>query len=135
MIDGIDWEKIAPDIAIQILGEPSKKMALTIVGEAKATLNLEQGTFFDFENNQGYGLIEFIKNRGLNPDDFLKEYKPIEPAKPTRTFTDKDMYQLKLSLSFICVTLILFWLWFREHFIKQNMHHLQNQKSMGNEKT
>lgn len=93
----LDWEKIAPEIAVQILGEPSKKDGSYYRWGNKGSLalNLEQGTFFDFENNQGYGLIEFIKNRGLDPDDFLKEYKPVEKAKPTRTFTDKDMYQLK----------------------------------------
>ena len=93
----LDWEKIAPEIAVQILGEPSKKDGSYYRWGNKGSLalNLEQGTFFDFENNQGYGLIEFIKNRGLDPDDFLKEYKPVEKAKPTRTFTDKNMYQLK----------------------------------------
>ena len=93
----LDWEKIAPEIAIQILGEPSKKDGSYYRWGSKGSLalNLEQGTFFDFENNQGYGLIEFIKNRGLDPDDFLKEYKPIEPAKPTRKFSDKDMFRFK----------------------------------------
>jgi len=93
----LDWEKIAPEIAIQILGEPSKKDGSYYRWGSKGSLalNLEQGTFFDFENNQGYGLIEFIKNRGLDPDDFLKEYKPIEPAKTTRKFSDKDMFRFK----------------------------------------
>ncbi len=93
----LDWEKIAPEIAVQILGEPSKKDGSYYRWGSKGSLclNLQQGTFFDFENNQGYGLIEFIKNRGLDPDDFLKEFKPKESAKPTRTFTDKDMYKLK----------------------------------------
>ena len=96
----LDWEKIAPEIAVQILGEPSEKDGSYYRWGNKGSLalNLEQGTFYDFENNEGYGLIGFIKNRGLNPDDFLKEYKPIDkqtPAKPTRTFTDKDMFRLK----------------------------------------
>ena len=93
----LDWEKIAPIIAIQILGEPSKKDGSYYRWGSKGSLalNLEQGTFFDFENNQGYGLIEFIKNKGFDPDDFLKEYKSLEPAKPTKTFSDKDMYKLK----------------------------------------
>ncbi len=93
----LDWEKIAPEIAVQILGEPTSKSSTHWRFNRKGSLALDlaSGTFFDFENGQGYGLIEFIKNRGLDPEDFLKEYKPIEPAKPTRTFTDKDMYQLK----------------------------------------
>jgi len=93
----LDWEKIAPEIAVQILGEPTSKSSTHWRFNRKGSLALDlaSGTFFDFENGQGYGLIDFIKNRGLDPDDFLKEYKPIEPAKPTRTFTDKDMYQLK----------------------------------------
>ena len=93
----LDWEKIAPEIAVQILGEPTSKSSTHWRFNRKGSLALDlaSGTFFDFENGQGFGLIEFIKNRGLDPDDFLKEYKPIEPAKPTRTFTDKDMYQLK----------------------------------------
>ena len=93
----LDWEKIAPEIAVQILGEPTSKSSTHWRFNRKGSLALDlaSGTFFDFENGQGYGLIEFIKNRGLDPDDFLKEYKPIKPTKPTRTFTDKDMYQLK----------------------------------------
>ena len=96
----LDWEKIAPEIAVQILGEPTSKSSTHWRFNRKGSLALDlaSGTFFDFENGQGYGLIEFIKNRGLEPDDFLKEYKPLDtqtPTKPTRTFTDKDMYQLK----------------------------------------
>ncbi len=92
----LEWEKIAPEVAIQILGEPSKKDGSYYRWGAKGSLalNLDQGTFFDFENNKGYGLIEFIKERGLNPDDFLKEYKsPV--TKSSKSFTDKDMFQLK----------------------------------------
>ena len=93
----LDWEKIAPDIAVQILGEPTSKSSTHWRFNRKGSLALDlaSGTFFDFENGQGYGLIEFIKNRGLDPDDFLKEYKAIEPAKPTRKFTDKDMFRFK----------------------------------------
>ena len=93
----LDWEKIAPEIAVQILGEPTSKSSTHWRFNRKGSLALDlaSGTFFDFENGQGYGLIEFIKNRGLDPDDFLKEYKAIEPAKPTRKFTDKDMFRFK----------------------------------------
>ena len=95
----LDWEKIAPEVAVQILGEPSKKDGSYYRWGSKGSLalNLEQGTFFDFENNQGYGLIEFIKNNGLNPDDFLKGYEPVKPTKPTRSFTDKEMYKKLLE--------------------------------------
>ena len=93
----LEWEKIAPEVAVQILGEPSKKDGSYYRWGSKGSLalNLEQGTFFDFENNQGYGLIEFIKNNGLNPDDFLKGYEPVKSTKPARLFTDKEMYKLK----------------------------------------
>jgi len=93
----LDWEKIAPEVAVQILGEPTSKSSTHWRFNRKGSLALDlaSGTFFDFENGQGYGLIEFIKNRGLDPDDFLKEYKAIEPAKPTRKFTDKDMFRFK----------------------------------------
>ena len=99
----LDWEKIAPEIAVQILGEPTSKSATHWRFNRKGSLALElsSGVFFDFENNIGYGLIEFIKNRGLEPDDFLKEYKPVDlpsqnkPNKPVRKFTDKDMFRFK----------------------------------------
>ena len=94
----LEWEKIAPEIAISILGEPSKKDGSYYRWGAKGSLalNLQQGTFFDFENNQGYGLIEFLKQRGLEPDDYLKNYQPIDkPSKPVRKYTDKDMFRLK----------------------------------------
>ena len=95
----LEWEKIAPEVAIQILGEPSKKDGSYYRWGTKGSLalNLEQGTFFDFENNQGFGLIEFIKNRGLNPEDYLQGYRAIDqkPTKATKKFTDKDMYRFK----------------------------------------
>tara|TARA_Y100001972_G_scaffold21402_1_gene25448 strand:+ start:19 stop:1863 length:1845 start_codon:yes stop_codon:yes gene_type:complete len=99
----LDWEKIAPEIAIQILGEPSEKDGSYYRWGNKGSLalNLEQGTFYDFENNQGYGLIGFIKNRGLEPDDFLKKYKFVDtdiqnkPNKPVRKYTNKDMFRFK----------------------------------------
>ena len=99
----LDWEKIAPEVAVQILGEPSKKDGSYYRWGSKGSLalNLQQGTFFDFENNIGYGLIEFLKSRGLEPDDFLKDYKTVDidiqnkPNKPARKYTDKDMFRLK----------------------------------------
>ncbi len=99
----LDWEKIAPEVAVQILGEPTSKSSTHWRFNRKGSLalDLNSGTFFDFENDIGYGLIEFIKNRGLDPDDFLKEYKPLDtpiqnkPNKPVRKYTDKDMFRFK----------------------------------------
>jgi len=103
----IEWEKITPEIAVSLLGEPSKKDANNYRWGNKQSLNLDlsKATFFDFEANEGGGLTWLIKRQGLDVNEILAPYKvnvintnqpqPKEQKKQYKTFTDKDMFNLK----------------------------------------
>ncbi len=96
----MQWEKIAPLIAIEVLGEPNKKddTHWRYGNKGSLALDLETGTFYDFEKGEGYGVIAFLEARGLNVDEVLAPYKDQavpKTTKPTRTYSDKDMFALK----------------------------------------
>jgi 5S rRNA maturation endonuclease (ribonuclease M5) len=105
----LQWEKIAPLIAVDILGQPTKKDSthLRWGNKGSLALDLENGTFYDFEGGEGYGLITFLESKGLDVDAILAPYKDETPnitpvnitevkvKKTNRTFTDKQMFDLK----------------------------------------
>ena len=96
----MQWEKIAPLIAIEVLGEPNKKddTHWRYGNKGSLALDLETGTFYDFEKGEGYGVIAFLEARGLNVDEVLAPYKDVtvpKIKKPIKTYTDKDMFALK----------------------------------------
>ena len=96
----MQWEKIAPLIAIEVLGEPNKKddTHWRYGNKGSLALDLETGTFYDFEKGEGYGVIAFLEARGLNVDEVLAPYKDVtipKTKKPTRSYSDKDMFALK----------------------------------------
>nr|BAR33134.1 putative uncharacterized protein [uncultured Mediterranean phage uvMED] len=105
----MQWEKIAPLIAVDILGQPTKKDGthLRWGNKGSLALDLENGTFYDFEGGEGYGLIAFLESKGLDVDAILAPYKDQTPnvqpvnitevkvKKPSRTYTDKEMFVLK----------------------------------------
>lgn len=108
----LQWEKIAPLIAVDILGQPTKKDAthLRWGNKGSLALDLENGTFYDFEGGEGYGLIAFLESKGLDVDAILAPYKDepinthnispvtiseVQIKKPTKTFSDKQMFDLK----------------------------------------
>ena len=100
-----DWEKITPEIAVALLGEPNKKDGKSYRwgNKGSLTLDLEKSAFFDFEANDGGGLTWLIQRQGLDVNKVLEPYKNKQPkvtAKPKlnktyKTYTDKDMFALK----------------------------------------
>ena len=94
----LQFEKIAPQIAIELLGEPKKKDSThwRWGNKGSLALDLEKGTFYDFEAGEGYGLIAFIESKGLDVDKTLAPYKkPETVTKKPKSFTDKQMFALK----------------------------------------
>ena len=66
-----DWVSIAQPLALELLGEPSKKSSNEWRWGRKGSLvlNLESASWYDHEADQGGGLIDLIKRQGLNPDE------------------------------------------------------------------
>ena len=75
-MQSVDWVKIAPEVAKQLLGEPksisSTEMRWNTHGSM--VLNLEKGTFYDFEEGIGGGIIDLIKHLNQDVTTVLKQF-------------------------------------------------------------
>jgi KaiC/GvpD/RAD55 family RecA-like ATPase len=72
----IDWIRIAPDVAKQLLGEPTKTSSNELRWGSKGSmaLNLSEGTFYDHEEGVGGGVIDLIKHLNQDVNTVLKQY-------------------------------------------------------------
>ena len=72
----IDWIRIAPDVAKQLLGEPTKTSSNELRWGSKGSmaLNLSEGTFYDHEEGVGGGVIALIKHLNQDVNTVLKQY-------------------------------------------------------------
>lgn len=107
----VDWQRIAPEIARQILGEPTSTTSkeLRFGSKGSICINLESGTFFDFESDTGGGMIDFIKHFDKDVNSILKQFGydltlqsnsqvvDITPIVKTnaRSFSNERMLQLR----------------------------------------
>ena len=75
-MQSVDWQKIAPEVAKQILGEPSSisSKELRWGTHGSCTLNLEKATWYDFENDVGGGIIDLIKHHNKDVNTILKSF-------------------------------------------------------------
>ena len=105
-----DWQKIAPEIARKLLGEPKvqKSNEWRWNNKGSLTLNLEAGTFYDFEQGQGGGVKWLIEQHGQDVTEILKQFgydRPLQsisssdigspPTKSNgRSFTSEQMREL-----------------------------------------
>jgi 5S rRNA maturation endonuclease (ribonuclease M5) len=80
-----DWQKIAPDVARQILGEPKvqKSNEWRWNNKGSLTLNLEAGTFYDFELGQGGGVTWLLEQHGKDVAETLKQFGYERPLPST----------------------------------------------------
>ena len=71
-----DWQKIAPDVARQILGEPKVQKSDEWRWGNKGSLvfTLETGQFYDFEEGQGGGVKWLIERHGKDVSEVLKQF-------------------------------------------------------------
>ena len=75
-MQSVDWQRIAPEVAKQLLGEPTSTSSNELRWGRKGSfvLNLEAGTWFDFENDTGGGLIDLIKHMNQDVNTVLKQF-------------------------------------------------------------
>jgi 5S rRNA maturation endonuclease (ribonuclease M5) len=75
-MQSIDWQKIAPEVALELLGEPKIKKTNEWRWNNKGSLvlNLEAGTWWDFENDTGGGIIDLIKHLNHDVNTILKRF-------------------------------------------------------------
>ena len=80
-----DWQKLAPEIARRLLGEPKVQESNEWRWNNKGslTLNLEAGTFYDFEQGQGGGVKWLIEQHGQDVTDVLKQFGYERPLPST----------------------------------------------------
>mgnify|MGYP000017425181 CR=1 FL=1 len=72
----VDWQKIAPEVAKQLLGEP-KSISSTEHRwgtHGSMVLNLEKGTFYSFEEGFGGGVTDLIKYLDQDVSTVLKQF-------------------------------------------------------------
>ena len=84
-----DWESIAQSVALETLGEPSKKSSKEWRWGNKGSfvLDLENGTFFDFEKEEGGGVTWFFQKYNIDKDQYLEKQVNIPPkTKYQKTF-------------------------------------------------
>jgi hypothetical protein len=71
-----DWQKIAPDVARLILGEPKIQKTNEWRWNNKGSLvfNLETGQFYDFEEGIGGGVKWLIEQHGKDVSEIVKQF-------------------------------------------------------------
>jgi 5S rRNA maturation endonuclease (ribonuclease M5)/KaiC/GvpD/RAD55 family RecA-like ATPase len=114
-MQSVDWVKIAPEVAKQLLGEPksisSTEMRWNTHGSM--VLNLEKGLFYNFEEGFGGGVTDLIKHLNEDVATVLKQFGydqalssdsllSVSVTPPNginkgnaRSFKDRDMHKLK----------------------------------------
>ena len=72
----VDWQKIAPEVAKQLLGEPSSTSSTEHRWgtHGSLVLTLESGTWYSFEENIGGGIIDLIKHQNQDVKTILKSF-------------------------------------------------------------
>ena len=75
-MQNIDWQKIAPELAKELLGEPKTTTSTEYRWGNKGSLvlNLNDATWYDFENDTGGGIVDLIKHLNQDVKVILKQY-------------------------------------------------------------
>jgi hypothetical protein len=75
-MQSVDWQRIAPEVAKQLLGEPSSKKSheWRYGTHGSLVVNIDAGTWWDFENDLGGGLIDLIKHMNQDVNTVLKQF-------------------------------------------------------------
>ena len=89
-----DWQKIAPDVARQILGEPKIEKPNEWRWNNKGSLvfTLETGQFYDFEQGEGGGVKWLIEQHGKNVAEFYEEFG-LQKQKSFTEYNNYDFYK------------------------------------------
>tara|TARA_R100001440_G_scaffold769_2_gene2485 strand:- start:342 stop:2213 length:1872 start_codon:yes stop_codon:yes gene_type:complete len=109
-MQNIDWQRIAPEVARELLGEPKTTTTTEYRWGNKGSLvlNLEDATWYDFENDTGGGIVDLIKHLNKDVAVILKQYgydlappsnysngtNPLVPKSGARSFSREQMVDL-----------------------------------------
>ena len=109
-MQNIDWQRIAPEVARELLGEPKTTTSKEYRWGSKGSLvlNLEDATWYDFENDTGGGIVDLIKHLNKDVAVILKQYgydlapppnysngtNPLVPKSGARSFSREQMVDL-----------------------------------------
>tara|TARA_R100001440_G_scaffold75740_1_gene103856 strand:- start:1857 stop:3818 length:1962 start_codon:yes stop_codon:yes gene_type:complete len=69
----VDWVQIAPQVVLELLGEPKVKKGdeWRYGNKGSLVVNIENATWFDFENDEGGGIVDLIKRESREVNDIL----------------------------------------------------------------
>ncbi len=69
----IDWVQIAPQVVLELLGEPKVKKGdeWRYGNKGSLVVNIASATWFDFENDDGGGIVDLIKRENREVSDIL----------------------------------------------------------------
>ena len=69
----IDWVQIAPQVVLELLGEPKVKKGdeWRYGNKGSLVVNIGNATWFDFENDEGGGIVDLIKRESREVNDIL----------------------------------------------------------------
>jgi len=69
----VDWVQIAPQVVLELLGEPKVKKGdeWRYGNKGSLVVNIENATWFDFENDEGGGIVDLIKRESREVKDIL----------------------------------------------------------------
>ena len=75
-MQSVDWVKIAPEVAKQLLGEPKSTTSTQMRWgtHGSMVLDLEKGTFYTFEGGFGGGVTDLIKYLNQDVSTVLKQF-------------------------------------------------------------
>ena len=75
-MQSVDWQRIAPEVAKQLLGEPTSTSSKEFRWGSKGSLvlSLETGTWYNFEDDTGGGIIDLIKHLNQDVNTVLKQF-------------------------------------------------------------
>ena len=112
LMQNIDWQKIAPELAKELLENP-KQQHLTEYrwgNKGSLVLNLNDATWYDFENDTGGGIVDLIKHLNKDVAVILKQYGydlapqrnysstngtiPLVPKSGAKSFSRQQMVDL-----------------------------------------
>ena len=102
-----DWQRIAPEVAKQLLGEPSivKTNEWRWGNKGSMVFTVDTGQFYDFEEGVGFGVAGLIKHLGKNVEDrhaapiFDSAAKMIAAAlQAKQAKMDKKMKMIELQM-------------------------------------
>ena len=111
-MQNIDWQRIAPELARELLGEPKTTTSTEYRWGNKGSLvlNLNDATWYDFENDTGGGIVDLIKHLNKDVAVILKQYgydlapqrnysstngtKPPVPKSGAKSFNRQQMVEL-----------------------------------------